>query len=202
MDSSLAEYTSKTSPDGMQRLLPSARRDEELACDDLRRQCTGTARKITNCCSTPSSHTLRRRATRSATRNFARPVTSRGRSPVGGGEDGSVDPRSSVRIYEFPSNETYGVSFSSSPKNVVHHRRSTADGGDDHVPVDGLGYVGGLVAYGVADLLDWYAVAAHDRYRGAPASAGTSPLRGSTIAFRRFRATGSARRHGHPMTAG
>ena len=36
-------------------------------------------------------------------------------------------------------------------------------GGDDHVPVDSLGDVGGLVAYGVADVLDRDAVVAHDR---------------------------------------
>jgi hypothetical protein len=37
---------------------------------------------------------------------------------------------------------------------------------DDHVAVDGLGYVGGLVADRVTDVLDRDAVAAHDRDRG------------------------------------
>ena len=38
--------------------------------------------------------------------------------------------------------------------------------------VDGPGDVGGLVAYGVANLLDWYAVAAHDRDCGVAAFVG------------------------------
>ena len=40
------------------------------------------------------------------------------------------------------------------------------------MPVDGLGHVGGLVTDGVADLLEWDAVAAHDRDRGVPALVG------------------------------
>jgi hypothetical protein len=32
-------------------------------------------------------------------------------------------------------------------EDVVHHGRAAADGGDDHVAVDGLSYVGGLMAY-------------------------------------------------------
>ena len=47
-----------------------------------------------------------------------------------------------------------------------------ADRGHDHVPVDGLGHVGRLVANGVADLLDRDAVAAHDRHRGVPSLVG------------------------------
>ena len=39
-------------------------------------------------------------------------------------------------------------------KDVVHHGRFPADLGHDHVAVDGLGDVGGLVIYRVADLLD------------------------------------------------
>jgi hypothetical protein len=37
------------------------------------------------------------------------------------------------------------------------------------VPVDGFRYVGGLVAYGVADVLDRHAVVAHDAYGGVAA---------------------------------
>jgi len=36
----------------------------------------------------------------------------------------------------------------------VHDGRPAADGGHDHVPVDGLGHVGALVTHGVADLLE------------------------------------------------
>src|ERR1700742_3868240 len=39
---------------------------------------------------------------------------------------------------------------------VVHHGRSATDGRDDIMAVDGLGDVGGLVAYYVADVLDRY----------------------------------------------
>jgi hypothetical protein len=49
-------------------------------------------------------------------------------------------------------------------EGVIHDRRSTADRGHDHVPVDSLGDVGGLVAHGVADLLDWHPIGAHDRH--------------------------------------
>jgi hypothetical protein len=35
-------------------------------------------------------------------------------------------------------------------EDIVHHRAAT-DRGDDYVPVDGLGDVGGLVAHRVAD---------------------------------------------------
>ena len=52
---------------------------------------------------------------------------------------------------------------------AVHNDRAAADGGDDHVAVDGLGDVRGFVAYGVADLLDRNAVAAHDRDCGVAA---------------------------------
>jgi hypothetical protein len=45
-------------------------------------------------------------------------------------------------------------------KDAIHDPSSATDRGDDHVPVDGLGHVGGLVADGVADVLDGYAVAA------------------------------------------
>ena len=38
-------------------------------------------------------------------------------------------------------------------EDVVHHARPAADGGHDHVPVDGLGDEGGLVAHSVADVL-------------------------------------------------
>src|SRR6266566_244577 len=48
----------------------------------------------------------------------------------------------------------------------VHDGRTTADGRYDHVSVDGLGHMGGLVAHGVADLLERDAIAAHDRHRG------------------------------------
>ena len=48
-------------------------------------------------------------------------------------------------------------------EHVVRHGRSATDGRDDHVAVDDLGDVGGLVAYRVADLLDRDAVATHDR---------------------------------------
>ena len=48
-------------------------------------------------------------------------------------------------------------------EDAVHHGRSPADLGHDDVSVDGLGNVGGLVANRVADVLNRYAVAAHDR---------------------------------------
>ncbi len=57
-------------------------------------------------------------------------------------------------------------------EDVVHDRRSPADRGDDHVSVDSYGDVGGLVAYGVADVLDRYAVAGHDRDGGVAALVG------------------------------
>jgi hypothetical protein len=57
----------------------------------------------------------------------------------------------------------------SSAEDVVHDGRTAADRGHDHVPLDGLGDVGGLVAHGVGDVLDRDAVAAHDRYRGVSA---------------------------------
>ena len=47
-------------------------------------------------------------------------------------------------------------------EDVVHHRRSPGDPGHYHVAVDGFGYVGRLVAHGVANALDRHAVAAHD----------------------------------------
>jgi len=49
-------------------------------------------------------------------------------------------------------------------EDAVHDNGATVDGGHDHVPVDGFGDVGGLVAHGVADVLDRDAVAAHDRH--------------------------------------
>src|SRR5690348_8956896 len=57
-------------------------------------------------------------------------------------------------------------------EDLIHDGRAAADGGDDHVPVDGLGDVGGFVADSVADLLERGAVAAHDRDRGVPALVG------------------------------
>jgi hypothetical protein len=57
-----------------------------------------------------------------------------------------------------------GAFFVFVAEDVIHDRRSAAECGTDHVPLDSLGYVGGLVAYRVADLLDWDAVAAYDRY--------------------------------------
>ena len=48
-------------------------------------------------------------------------------------------------------------------EDAIHDRCSAADGGDDHVSIDSLGDVSGLVAYGVADVLDRDAVVAHDR---------------------------------------
>ena len=54
-------------------------------------------------------------------------------------------------------------------EDAVHDCCATADRGDDDVPVDGLGDVGGLVAYGVADVLDRDAVMAHDRDGCVPA---------------------------------
>ena len=53
-------------------------------------------------------------------------------------------------------------------EDAVHHGRSAADLGHDHVAVDGFGDVGGFVAHSVADLLDRYAVAAHGRHGGVP----------------------------------
>ena len=35
-------------------------------------------------------------------------------------------------------------------EDLVHNRRAAADGGHDHMPVDGLGHVSGFVAYGVS----------------------------------------------------
>src|SRR5215471_16182232 len=49
-------------------------------------------------------------------------------------------------------------------EDVIHHGRSPADLGHDHVAVDSFGDVGGLVAHRVADLLDRHTVAAHDRH--------------------------------------
>src|SRR5262249_17028715 len=43
---------------------------------------------------------------------------------------------------------------SASPNTASMTVAPAADGGHDHVPVDGLGHVGGLVADGVADLLE------------------------------------------------
>jgi hypothetical protein len=57
-------------------------------------------------------------------------------------------------------------------EHVVHYGCTAADRGDDYVPVDGLGDMGGLVAYRVADLLDRDAVAAHDRDCGVAAFMG------------------------------
>src|SRR5450759_2991609 len=51
-------------------------------------------------------------------------------------------------------------------EHVVHDTRPAADGGDDDVPVDGLGDVRGLVAHRVADVLDRDTVDAHDRHGG------------------------------------
>lgn len=66
-------------------------------------------------------------------------------------------------------------------ERVVHHGRSPATYWDDHVPVDGLGDdVGGLVADGVADVLDGYAVAAHDRDSGV-ATLVDMPVAGACI---------------------
>ncbi len=45
---------------------------------------------------------------------------------------------------------------------------SVSDGWQYHVPVDGLGDVDGLVAHGVADLLEGHAVTVHDRHRRMP----------------------------------
>src|SRR5450755_695009 len=50
------------------------------------------------------------------------------------------------------------------PEDVVHDACSAADRGDDDVPVDGLGNVGGLVAHRVADVLNRDTVVTHDRY--------------------------------------
>ena len=49
-------------------------------------------------------------------------------------------------------------------EDAAHDGRAAPDGGDDDVPVDGLGDVGGLVAHGVGDVLDGDTVAAHDGY--------------------------------------
>src|ERR1700722_881577 len=48
------------------------------------------------------------------------------------------------------------------PEDVVHDAGSAPDRGDDHMAVDGLGDVRGLVADRVADVLDRDAVVAHD----------------------------------------
>src|ERR1700749_1850810 len=58
--------------------------------------------------------------------------------------------------------------FCAVAEDVVHNARPAADGGDDHMPVDGLGDVRGLVAHGVADLLQRHAVTAHDRHGRVP----------------------------------
>jgi hypothetical protein len=57
-------------------------------------------------------------------------------------------------------------------EDAVHDHGAAADRGDDHVAVDGLGDVGGLVAYGVADVLDRDAIVAHDRDGGVAALMG------------------------------
>lgn len=57
-------------------------------------------------------------------------------------------------------------------EHAIHDGCAAADRGHDHVPVDGLGDMGGLVANGVADLLERQSVATHDRDGRVPTLVG------------------------------
>jgi hypothetical protein len=91
----------------------------------------------------------------------------------------SPTTRNSAQIYllngriqplPWPLGQSFWIGFVC--EDAVHDRRAAADRGDDHVAVDGLRDVGGLVAYCVADVLDRDAVVAHDRDGGVPSFVG------------------------------
>jgi hypothetical protein len=72
--------------------------------------------------------------------------------------------------------------FCTVAEHGVHDIRPAADGGHDHVSVDGLGDVGGLVAHGVADVLQRHAVAAHDRHGGVASLMGMPAMTPGEVA--------------------
>src|SRR5262245_15543585 len=85
------------------------------------------------------------------------------------------NPHSSTGFPDLCSNQSdcpsdYGARLTGAvfacAEHGVHDGRAALDRGDDDLAVDGLGDVGGLVAHGVADLLDGDAVAAHDGHGG------------------------------------
>ena len=77
-----------------------------------------------------------------------------------------------MRVEAFTEDRRQSVWIGLVCEDPVHDRCAAADGGDDHVAVDGLRDMGRLVSYRVADVLDRDAVVAHDRDGGVTSLVG------------------------------